>query len=160
MDLRSSSALREPRRDRMIPVQNLQTKMVRIPRPGPAFRVVLLTGPTEGKPHFSRSHSTQANMAVRYGEAESHPGASSVPPAQTVKPRHDVDGRRPTPTTIALQQMSYNRRQSEARRVSVSNIGPMADPMGPVDRDGRRSFLQTLSEWNQQRRLDHLRHVV
>jgi hypothetical protein len=60
-----------------------------------------------------------------------------------------------TPTAIKFHPMAYDRRQSDARRVSASNIGPLTDLADAEAQDARRGFLQSLSErfeWNQQRR--------
>jgi hypothetical protein len=102
-------------------------------------------------------------MAARYGElnvrasAHYHPPAS-VPPsrkASVARPLERFDEHRAIPTTIKFNPMTYDRRKSEARRVSVSNIGPLSEAAEAEDHDSRRGFLQTLSEkfeFNLQRR--------
>jgi hypothetical protein len=97
---------------------------------------------------MDRSQSTQANMAVRYGELYGRSGAHSRTPTFTSEHQE-------TPTAIKFHSMAYDRRQSDARRVSASNIGPLTDLADAEAQDARRGFLQSLSErfeWNQQRR--------
>src|SRR6266498_4719485 len=86
-------------------------------------RVDILTARKPPGHHIGRSESTQANMAARYGERNGRAGVYSPTQPRTVKPYSQLDEQSGTTRTIKFHPMTYDRRQSEARRVSVSNIG-------------------------------------
>jgi hypothetical protein len=106
-----------------------------------------------GRPPLDRSNSAQAGLAFRTAEHNGRTATPSIPKSEFNTSQKNGNCSDTQSTTIKFHPMTYDRRQSkarDARRVSVSNIGPLSDPIEEEEYD-KRGILQSLSErfeWN------------